>query len=64
MVLVFVPYALAMLAGPISAISAPIALAMLVNDKPARTPQNIFVAGLGVLLASGWLIWMLSRFTG
>lgn len=63
LVLVVVPYAFAMLAGAISAISAPIALAMLVNEKPARTSQNLFVAGFGLLLASGWLIWVLSRFT-
>ena len=60
---VVVPYALRMIAGAILVVAVPFALAMLVNNKPARTPQNLIVAGLGVLFALGWLAWVLSIVT-
>lgn len=51
---------LVMLCGATLVIAAPIALAALVIEKPTRTGQNLIVAGVGVLVAAGYVMWVLS----
>jgi hypothetical protein len=63
LIMVGVPYALGMIAAAVLVVSAPFALAMLVNNKSARTPQNLIVTAVGVLFAIGCVVRMLSRIT-
>lgn len=55
----WVSLGVAMLAGAILVIAAPIALAALVIEKSTRTGPNLIVAGVGFLVASGYVMWWL-----
>ena len=61
--LAIVAHGLILLGGAVCFVSAPMALAVLVNNEPARNRQNIVLIALGCLYAFGAAAVFLSKFT-